>query len=488
MRSHDLLLRHGALYDPAQALHGQPKDIAIAGGRVVAIADRIDPGLAAEVTDLAGALVSPGWIDMHVHGYGGLALRDIQAVGVLAGVTTNVDAGDFGTATFDDFMVYRQGSVADMYGYVHMHPAGIPYTGFARGDYRSVPVGRLVELIAERRDVIKGLKLSALGDLPIHNLKIAKIIAETAGVPYYMHIGEVNNYPARRSITRQAVSLLTEGDIITHVYTNDFGRILDAAGRVFPEVVEARRRGVVFDVGHGAGNFSFDVAERALAQGIAPDVISSDQNTLCLTSPSDLPTVMSKFLVLGLSVDEVIRRVTRGPREALGLQDAGTLVAGARADVTVFHVEAGDFEFTDAAGGGRRGRLRIVPDVVYKAGRRHACDAAGLFRDENFRMVVREAGQASPDEFDAEERRFLAEVFRGIDGLRALKGEAVHLLIHETIAARGLDRRRGLDALYRLLFGEGGAGFTPQIGWLMSRLGAAALRRHGEAIVGAAGG
>jgi dihydroorotase len=450
--AYDVLLTNGAVYDATQGLRGARKDVAIRDGRVALVADRIDAAGAREVHDVEGRCVSPGWIDIHVHGYGGLALRDIQAVGVLTGVTACVDAGDFGTLTVDDFMAVRQDSAADMYGFVHMHPAGIPYTGFARGDYGTIPVGRLIQLIEKSRDVIRGLKLSAFGDMPLHNLKVAKVIAEAARVPFYMHLGEVNHYPTKKSITRQTVDLLTEGDIITHLYTNDHGRILDEQGDVFPEVREARARGVVFDIGHGIGNFSFEIAERALAQGIGPDVLSSDQNTLCHTSPSDLATTLSKFLVLGLSLEDVIDKVTRAPRAALGLHAHGTLAADAVADVTVFRVESGDFEFSDMDGKTRRGSHRVVPETVYKAGRRYTCDADGVFGDHNFKMATQDPGRIAVDRFDPVERRFVTTLLEELERAGVAKADAIHARTHQAMAAAGMPTAPGLRTLYREVF------------------------------------
>jgi dihydroorotase len=474
------VLTNGVLYDAAQGIRGARKDVALREGRLALVADRIDPAAAREVHDLAGRCVSPGWIDIHVHGYGGLALRDIQAVGILTGATACVDAGDFGTLTFEDFQAVRGDSVADMYGFVHMHPAGIPYTGFARGDYGVIPVGRLIQLIEKSRDVVRGLKLSAFGDMPLHNLKVAKVIADAASVPFYVHLGEVNHYPTKKSITRQTVDLLTEGDIITHLYTNDHGRILDEQGRVFPEVLEARARGVVFDNGHGVGNFSFAIAERALAQGVGPDVLSSDQNTLCHSFRSDLAMTLSKFLALGLGVEDVIDKVTRAPSRALGLGAHGTLAPGASADVTVFRVERGEFEFTDMDGQTRRGTERIVPEMVYKAGRRYACDAEGLFTERNFKMTTQDPAHVSVDRFDSVERRFVTTLLADLERIGNVRAEAMHVQAHQTMAQAGIPTAHGLRTLYRVAFGDDGPAFSPQIGWLLARLGPEQLRRFRE--------
>jgi dihydroorotase len=468
---YDVLLRNGILYDAAAAVRGERRDVAVRDGRVAAVAERIDPAAAREVHDLEGRLFSPGWIDIHVHGYGGLALRDIQAVGILTGVTACVDAGDFGTLTVDDFMAVRRDSVADMYGFIHMHPAGIPYTPRGRNlDFGAVPVGALVRLIEASRDVIRGLKMSAFGDMPLYNMRVAKVITEAAAVPFYVHLGEVAHYPAKRSMTREVAKLLTEGDIVTHLYTNDHGRILGEDGRVYPEIVEARERGVVFDIGHGIGNFSFDVAERALGQGIAPAVLSSDQNTLCVDGPSDLATTLSKFLALGMSLEDVIDKVTRAPSRALGLAAHGTLAGGAPADITVFRVETGEFRFGDMDGATRTSSRRIVPEAVYKGGRRHASNVDAIFCDDNLVLTTQEPAGVDLGQFDAAERRFVTQVFDDLERAGVSRADTMHTQVHQTMARAGVETGQGLRTLYRVVFGGDGPTFTPQIGWLLARM------------------
>ena len=329
----DLLLKNAVVFDSTAGLRGVRRDIAIRDGIIVAVREAIDPGEAGEVHDLAGKYVSAGWIDIHVHAYGGLALRDVQMVGVLQGATTVVDAGDFGTATFEDFATLMQDSVADVLGYIHVDATGIPYTALQAADYRGIEADALIDLIERRRDLIRGVKLGALGDMPFHNIEIAKSVAARAKVPYYMHIGEVNHFPAKRSLTQRALALLTEGDIATHIYTNDRGRIIDEEGRLAPEVREAQKRGVIFDIGYGVGNFSYAIAERALDEGILPDIISSDQNSLCSGVRADLPAAMSRFFVLGMDVADIIHKVTAAPARALALDRVGTLAPGSKADL-----------------------------------------------------------------------------------------------------------------------------------------------------------
>lgn len=482
MEPFDLILKGAGVYDAGLGLRGQRKDIGISGGRVRCVADAIDPAQARKVEDLDGCLVSPGWIDIHVHGYGGLTLKDPQALGTKAGVTTNIDAGSFGTLTFDDFRACREASIADMGGFIHLHPTGIPYTGQYRADYSSVPVGTLVNLIGNHRDIIHGVKLGAIGSVAIHILQIAKVIAEAAKVPFYMHIGEIADYPSPISITQRAMACLKEGDIAVHPYCNDNGRILDKHGKVFPEVLAARDRGVLFDVGHGVGNFSYEVADQAMEQGIFPDLISSDQNNLCGAELSDLPFVMSKFMALGFSLEDVVEKTTWAPRKALKLTEVGTLREGSRADITVFSVEEGSFEFGNSDGHTRRGSRRIVAHHVYKDGERHECDVEGIYRNGNFAWQIPQPSHAEQLDLGAEHRTFLAEMFARWGDLSGWDGGAIHASVQDTARKLGMPLGTALEALYLMVFGRESYGFTPQVGWLIARQGPAKMKQYREAL------
>ncbi len=474
----EVILKGARVYDTALRLRGEKKDIAISDGKVFRVADVIDPALAVTVEDLDGYCLSPGWIDAHVHGYGGLTLKDPQALGSKVGVTTNVDAGSFGTLTLEDFLACREASAADMCGFIHINPAGIPYTGLYRADYSSMPVGALIKLIGEHRQIIRGIKLSALSSMPVHILKISKIIAEASEVPLYMHMGELGDFPAPMSITQRAIACLQEGDIAAHVYCNDNGRILDHAGKVFQEVRAAKDRGVLFDVAHGIENFSYEVAERAMDQGILPDLISSDQNNLCGDHPSNLPHVMSKFLALGVSLDDVIKMTTWAPREALKMKDVGALFEGSRADITVFRVEDGTFDFGNCDGAVRRGSMRIVPHHVYIDGQRLECDTEGVQKRQNFIWNIPPTDHVKSLQLTDEHRRFLGELFRRVANLGDFDGTSIHRTFQDT--ARGLEIRlaAALEALYLAVFGTENYGFTPQVGWLIARQGAAKMSEY----------
>jgi dihydroorotase len=171
----------------------------------------------------------------------------------------------------------------------------------------------------------------------------------------------------------EALDRLRPGDVVTHAYTDwRPGGIVTEAGRVVAAAREARTRGVRFDVGHGAGSFTWPIAEAALADGFRPDTISSDLHRFSIASPvHDLATTMSKFLLLGLSLDEVIAMATKAPAATLGRStELGSLAVGAEADITVLRLEEGRFELTDSAGTTREARQRLVPAAVVRAGRR----------------------------------------------------------------------------------------------------------------------
>jgi dihydroorotase len=478
---YDLVLKNGSVFDGGE-LRGARRDIALKDGRIAAVRESIDPALAREVRDLSGAYVSAGWIDIHVHAYGGLALRNMQMVGVLQGATTVVDAGNFGTATFEDFAALTEDSIAEVYGYIHLDPVGIPYTALQNADYRGTRADALVDFIEQRSDRIRGLKLGALGDLAFHNLELAKSIAARAKVPYYMHIGEVSHFPAKHSLTQRAIGLLTEGDIATHIYTSDRGRIVGEDGRVVPEVVEAQKRGVLFDIGYGVGNFSYAIAERAMEQGVFPHIISSDQNSLCSAVRADLPAAMSRFFVLGMSLADIVHQVTVAPARALRVDDIGTLKEGSKADLTVFRIESGEHSLPDSDGVARSSDKVIVADHVYKNGRPHRCDVESIYHRDNFMMTFRPADEAGELELARDERAFLGALFSGLDTLAEWRGEAVHGVIDATIARTGFPRKKALHTLYRVMLSDRSFGFTPQIGAILARVGAEDLQPYREAL------
>lgn len=223
--------------------------------------------------------------------------------------------------------------------------------------------------IEQNRDVIVGVKVrlsrNIAGAHDLQALGLAKEAAAAAGLPVMVHIGDTH------SPLKDILAMLGKGDVITHSFHGREGGILDARGRVLPEVQRAVARGVHLDVGHGAGSFSFRIAEGALRQGVLPGTISSDVHQFNVNGPVfDLATTLSKFLHLGLTLEQVIERATTNPANTFGFpRGLGTLREGAEADVAVFSLREGDFPFVDALGERRIGHQKLIPVATVKAGR-----------------------------------------------------------------------------------------------------------------------
>lgn len=367
-----MLIRGGTVVDPGQGLHGR-RDLRLAGDRVVELGDGLTPGPGEEVIDARDRLVLPGLVDLHVHVFWGASHYGIEpdphCLGT--GTTTVVDAGSAGAHTFAAFRRY----VIDV-----SETRIIPFLNIGATGMVSPDVGELEELrhidraaalrtIEAHRDLIRGIKVRLSRDLVGANarvaLKTAREAGEAAALPIMVHVGDTPISLA------EILDELRPGDVITHCYHGREEGILDARGTVTPAARQAAARGVLFDVGHGKGSFSFQVARRALAQGFRPGTVSSDLHIYNLDGPVfDLATTMSKFLHLGLSLDEVVTMTTGAPAQVVGHADAlGTLRPGAAGDVTLLAVREGPVTFEDTVGERMEGTQRLVPSGAVRAGR-----------------------------------------------------------------------------------------------------------------------
>jgi dihydroorotase len=368
----DLLIHAGTVIDPASGLH-ERRDIAIGGGRITAVEPHIGLGEAADAIDATGLYVVPGLVDLHVHVYWGVADLAIRPgpSDLARGATTIVDAGSAGANTYPGFREYIIEPFAGrILAFVNVSAMGQidPFLGEYH-DLRYLIADRAADCVRGDRDRVVGIKVRLSEELTgpdnaLPALERAIEAGAAAAVPVMVHIGDST------ATTDEIMSRLRSGDIVTHAFTDRRNGIFDDAGRVHTSALEARRRGVLFDVGHGAGSFAFRRAEAALAEGFRPDTISSDLHRLNVDGPVfDLVTTLSKFLHLGLSLDEVIAMATTAPAAAIGRDgDFGTLAVGAVADVTVLALEEGRFPFTDAIGVTVEGRQRLEPVVTIRAG------------------------------------------------------------------------------------------------------------------------
>ncbi len=358
---YDVLIVGGEVIDPSQRMRGR-LDVAVAGERIADIRPDIPAEQARHVIDARGRLVMPGLVDLHVHAY-----RDHTTLGLdpdplcaAGGVTTMLDTGSSGSHNFPGFLRdVITPAQTEVLALIHLSALGLATfnrTGELLDRALADPEG-VVATIRAHPSVAVGVKIRATGRLIGRgeagwaNLRDAVAAAREARTMLMVHIGETP------MPVPEIVELLEPGDCITHCFKGGSERILDPDDRVWPAVREAAERGVIFDIGHGSGSFEWEVADAAIAQGFLPQTISTDLHTLNVNGPVfDMPTTMSKFLHLGLSLEEVVERSTLAPAKAL-LRDheIGTLRPGTRADIAVLEEREGRFVFTDSMGTDRIG-------------------------------------------------------------------------------------------------------------------------------------
>ena len=362
--AYDLIIRGGRVIDPSVGLDGI-RDIAITGGRIAAVGDRITAD-ATSTLDARGKIVAPGLIDIHTH-----AARDTggPALALKDGVTAFVDAGSAGADNIDAVADTVRSAPQTGCALLNIARTGILPEG-ELNDIEHANVGLAQGAIARNRDVVVGVKArlsaSVTGSNDLEALRRAQEAAAPFDLPVMAHVGQ--NYSPMRTI----LPLLKRGDIVTHVYAPPPNAILDEDGRLLPEVAAARRRGVIFDFGNGVvGHFTWSMVERALAQGFRPDTLSTDWNVMSRTTGVvDFANVMSKFLMLGMPLADVIAcATTNAARTFPVFEDRGTLNVGAPADVAVMELREGRFEFVDNFEGTMTGRERLIPFATVLGGK-----------------------------------------------------------------------------------------------------------------------
>jgi len=369
----DLVLTGGRVVDPSQNLD-QVCDVAFAGGKVAQIGQDLATG-ATQSRDVSGKVVTPGLIDLHTHVYwGGTSLGiDAEAFARSSAVTTAVDTGSAGPGNFAGFrkhvidpcrsriLAYLHVSFAGIYGFSPRIMMGESH------DFRLMAPQEAIPVIKANRDVIVGIKVRigrhASGPQGIAPLDVALDLAEETGLHVMCHIDEPP--PSYEAV----VARLRRGDVLTHCYRPFPNAPVRGDGTVKDEVLAARDRGVIFDVGHGMGSFSWKTARAMLAAGFPPDVISSDVHAFCIDGPAyDQVTTLSKFLALGMPLDEVIAASTSRPAAVLSRPDLGTLQPGAAGDASVLTLAEGSFAFADVKGETVTGSQRLTSGGVVIGG------------------------------------------------------------------------------------------------------------------------
>ena len=360
--SYDLILRNGDIIDPGE---GQRfiGDIAIADGKIAAITAGTLAGSGVQERDVAGHIVTPGLVDLHGHcywGVGGVGL-DPDLVGARHGVTTWIDPGSSGAATFPGFkrFIIEQAQVRiipllnlSAKGLVHSLAVG------ELNDIRYIDSDLCAATLERHRGLIAGIKIrsgrSSTGQMGMTPLWIGRELCDQFAIPLMVHISNV------APTLQELFPMLRAGDIVTHCFHGKTGGVL-MRGQVRDEAWEARERGVLFDIGHGNSSFSFPVTAAAIEQGFPPDSISTDLHQVSIRSTAkSFPHVMSKFLALGMDLETVVRRSTLTPAQAVGYDHlCGRLSVGAPADIAVFRLDTGRFTFVDPQGVEREGTQQI---------------------------------------------------------------------------------------------------------------------------------
>jgi len=357
----DLVIKGGRVVDPSRGID-RVADVAVRDGRIRAVRSGIVPPPGADVLDATGKLVVPGLIDIHTHAVRG---KDEAGLCLADGVTSLVDAGSRGSDNIDEGVAVAKAAPNRLRLLINISRTGNDQQNGELNDLSKVDTGATRKAIERHRDIVVGIKVrvsdfvAGKNDLPA--LKLAQQVAQSLNVPIMVHMGQsVSPLP-------DLLAVLKRGDIVTHPYSPGNNGILGGDGRLLPAVIDARKRGVLFDVGNGLNkHITWDIAERAMKAGLTPDTISSDWVPAGRTDQIfNLGTVMSKFLMLGMPLASVIACVTSNAAKAIpAFKGLGTLAVGAPADLAIMELQQGSFEFVDNDHAKRIGSQRLVTTRV----------------------------------------------------------------------------------------------------------------------------
>lgn len=382
---YDLVVKGGRVVDPGQGLDGA-MDIGVSGGRIAAVEPVIDDPDAARVIDVGGRAVIPGMIDLHVHVIQGAAtpgLNEIAAppdlAGVQSGVTTLLDAGTTGAWNYGVYLHHvANRAKTRLLSLLNIGKFGIPGQAIGKPEiYTTEDVDldatiRLADLYVEH---VRGVKVRLVGpalfSMGADLIRLAKEAAREANLPLMAHVGDIIGFDDRaQGLTRTLLKEMGEGDILTHVCTSMPGGVLDANGKVLPELREAEANGAVFDPAHGRSNFNFDVANRLAQQDFHPTTISTDLTLNGRKGPiHSLTETMSKFMAVGYTLEQTVRMVTEAPAKALGMQDSiGAIAVGREADLSIIEELNGKWRFQDSQGNSFTGERALRPVHTVRAG------------------------------------------------------------------------------------------------------------------------
>ena len=383
---HDLLLQGGHVIDPKNGISAI-RDVAIRDGKIAAVAPHLDSEDAIKTVNAAGLYVTPGLVDMHVHAYAGTGERDSYAgdnsvypdgFTFRVGVTTVADAGCSGWRNFEDFkqrIIDR--SKTRVLAFLNIVGHGMRGPKF-ENDCTDMQAAPAADMALKHKGLIVGIKLAHYAGPGWAAVERAVEAGTKANIPVMVDFGDKR--PERPSSVLWTQKL-RPGDIYTHCYSGVRDE-LGADGRVNPAMIAGRERGVIFDVGHGGGSFAWRVAVPAIRQGFLPDSISTDLHIDSMNAGmKDMLNVMSKFLALGLSLDDVILRSTWNPAKEIHHEELGNLSVGSPADVAVLRLETGHFGFTDMYGARLDGSRKLICELTVRNGK-VVYDLNGISRPE----------------------------------------------------------------------------------------------------------
>ena len=365
----DLLIKGGTVIDPAQQIHAV-LDVAIKDGKILAVTRDFPESRALQVISAKDKIVTPGLIDLHLHCYDGVAdCVNADLFCLTKGVTTVVDGGSAGHATIANFHKYIiNASVTRIKALVNISPFGAVGPGGSLDHLALMDPVLAAKAAVDNKPAVVGIKVRLGKDIQGANdleyLKRALQAAEAAHVPLMAHIdGPYSPLP-------DILTMLRKGDVYTHFLHGHQHGTLDASGKILPVAREARERGLFFDMAQGRSHLSFEVTEKCLEQDFPPDTLSTDlTRTTAADRVYDLPTMVSKFMALGVDMDKAIQMVTFNPARVFDYgAELGTLRPGSEADVAIFDLREGNFQFEDSDGKKRAGRQKLVSNAVVRHG------------------------------------------------------------------------------------------------------------------------
>ncbi len=383
---YDLLLKGGHLIDPRSHISAK-RDVAIAGGLIADVAADIPANAALKTVDVSGLYVTPGLVDIHVHVYAGTGAARAYAGDFSVypdghtlpnGVTTVVDAGSSGWRNFPDFkqrVIDR--SKTRVLAMLNIVGPGMG-VGKVEQDIQEMDPKATARRAIQFKDLVVGIKTAHYAGPEWVAVERAVEAAAAANIPVMVDFGQ---FRPERPFQELVLSKLRPGDIYTHMYLPAVP-MFDDQGKLMPYLFEARKRGVIFDVGHGGGSFAFRYAVPAMEQGLPPDSISTDLHvTSMMSGMKDMMNVMSKFLNMGMSLDDVIAKSTWAPAREIHREELGHLTKGAVADVAVLRIANGKFGFVDSYGARMDGTKKLVCELTIRNGK-VVWDLNGLTRDD----------------------------------------------------------------------------------------------------------